>query len=143
MTRIDFYSTDQSKLHIACKLAAKAVSQDLSVTIFAPDDAVARALDRLLWSHPPTGFVPHCFAGDANAAQTPVIIVPVLENSGPDHLLLNLADSFPSAFGRFRRLIEIVSTADGDQDAARVRWRQYKERGYEVNHVNLTKVQTK
>ncbi len=143
MTRIDFYSTDQSRLQIVCKLAAKALSQDIAVTIFAPDDSVARALDNMLWSYPATGFIPHCLSTDRVAAHTPVIIVPVLENSGPDQLLVNLADTFPAAFGRFRRLIEIVSSEDGDQAAARTRWKHYKERGYEVNHVNLSKVPAK
>ena len=143
MTRIDFYSTDQSRLQIACKLAAKALSQDVAVTIFAPEDAVARAMDKMLWSYPVTGFIPHCHSTDRMAAHTPVIIVPVLENSGPDQLLLNLADTFPAAFGRFRRLIEIVSSADSDQAAARTRWKQYKERGYEVSHVNLSKAPAK
>jgi DNA polymerase-3 subunit chi len=139
MTRIDFYSTDQSRLEIACKLAVKALSQDMSVTLFAPDNAVARAVDKLLWSYPPTGFIPHCYATDAHAAQTPVIIAATLDNSGPDGLLVNLGDTFPAAFGRYRRLIEIVSSVDGDQESARTRWRHYKERGYEVNHVKLSK----
>jgi DNA polymerase-3 subunit chi len=139
MTRIDFYSTDQPRLQIACKLAAKAVSQDIAVTIFAPDDSVARAVDKMLWTYPATGFIPHCHSTDRMAVHTPVIIVPILENNGPDQLLVNLADNLPAAFGRFLRLIEIVSSTDSDQAAARSRWKQYKERGYEVNHVNLSK----
>lgn len=143
MTRIDFYSTDQSRLQIACKLAAKAMSQDMTVTIFAPDDSVARAIDQLLWSYPATGFIPHCYSTDSHALQTPVIIAATLDNSGPDELLVNLADAFPAAFGRYRRLIEIVSSIDTNQDSARTRWKHYKERGYEVNHVSLSKGETK
>jgi DNA polymerase-3 subunit chi len=83
--------------------------------------------------------VPHCFSTDRLAIETPVLIATNLDNSGPDDLLLNLSDTCPTAFGRYRRLIEIVSVSDGNQDAARLRWRHYKERGYEVNHVNLKK----
>ena len=118
MTRIDFYSTDQSRLEIACKLAAKAISQEVPVTIFAPDEAVARGVDKMLWTYQATGFVPHCFSSDPLSAQTPVIIAPELDNSGQDQLLLNLADTFPTAFGRYRRLIEIVSTLDSNQESA-------------------------
>ena len=143
MTRIDFYSTDQSRLQIACKLTLKAISQNIAITLFAPDDSVARAMDKLLWAYPATGFIPHCFATDRLASQTPDIIAPELDNSGPDELLVNLADTLPAVFGRYRRLIEIVSSTDGDQNAARSRWRHYKERGYEVNHVDLSKVRTK
>jgi len=139
MTKIDFYTTDKSRLQVACRLVIKAISQKINVTIFAPEDSVARAMDRLLWTNQATAFVPHCFSADRLAIETPVIIASNLDNSGPDELLLNLADTCPTAFGRYRRLIEIVSTEDSNQDAARRRWRHYKERGYEVNHVNLRK----
>ena len=139
MTRIDFYTTEKSRLQIACKLVVKALSQKLKVTIFAPEDAVARSLDKLLWTDQATAFVPHCFSKDPLAAETPVIIASMLDNSGPDELLLNLADACPTAFGRYRRLIEIVSLEDGNQDSARLRWRHYKERGYDINHVDLRK----
>jgi len=139
MTRIDFYTTDQSRLEIACRLVSKATSQKMRVTIFAPDASLAQSMDRLLWTVQATAFVPHCFSTDRMATDTPVIIASSLDNSGPDELLLNLADACPVAFGRYQRLIEIVSKKDGDQDAARSRWRHYKERGYEVKHVNLNK----
>ena len=139
MTRIDFYSTDKSRLHIACRLIGKALTQKINVTIFAPDSSMAKTLDKLLWTDQATGFVPHCFATDRLAAETPVIIATELDNSGPDELLLNLSDTCPTAFGRYRRLIEIVSAEDGNQETARSRWRHYKERGYEINHVDLKK----
>src|ERR1035437_2871274 len=107
MTRIDFYTTDKSRLQIACKLVVKALSQKLKVTIFAPEDPVARAMDRLLWTDKATAFMPHCFSTDRLAIETPVLIATTLDNSGPDDLLLNLADICPTAFGRYRRLIEI------------------------------------
>ncbi len=139
MTRIDFYTTDKSRLQLACKLVGKAFAQKLKVTIFAPEDAMARGMDRLLWTDQATAFMPHCFATDQLATETPVLIATTLDNSGPDDLLLNLADTCPTAFGRYQRLIEIVSVEDQNQDAARIRWRHYKERGYEINHVNLKK----
>ena len=139
MTRIDFYTTEKSRLQIGCKLVVKAISQQLKVMIYAPEDSMAQAIDKLLWTDQATAFVPHCFATDRLALETPVLIATNLDNSGPDDLLLNLSDSCPTAFGRYRRLIEIVSLSDGNQDTARIRWRHYKERGYEVNHVNLNK----
>lgn len=143
MTRIDFYTTDKSRLMIACKLVAKAASQKLSTTVFAPDQAVARAIDRYLWIYPQTAFIPHCFSNNPLVAETPTVIAASLENSGSDSLLINLSDEYPTAFGRYLRVIEIVSTEDGNQDSARNRWRQYKDRGYEVHHVNLLKGEAK
>jgi DNA polymerase III subunit chi len=137
MTRIDFYSNAASRLLVACQLTAKAVSQGLRVLVFAPDDALARTFDRQLWTFQPTSFVPHCTAGDRLAPETPVLIagsIPDAEHAG---LLVNLAHECPPSFARFGRLIEIVGAEEQERLAARTRWRFYRERGYEVNHVEL------
>ncbi|OGA26443.1 MAG: DNA polymerase III subunit chi [Betaproteobacteria bacterium RIFCSPLOWO2_02_FULL_65_24] len=139
MTRIDFYSNAASRPLVACQLTTKAFAQGLHVLIFAPDDAIARAIDRQLWTFQATGFVPHCMAGERLAGETPVLISASIGEAGHDGLLVNLSDACPPLFARFRRLIEIVGNDDQDRLAARLRWRFYRERGYEVNHVELGK----
>jgi len=139
MTRIDFYSNAESRLHTVCQLVAKAFAQRMQVAVFAPDAELARTLDRMLWTFQATAFVPHCMAQDRLARQTPVVIGARPEDAGHDELLVNLASDCPALFSRFRRLIEVVGRDDEDRSAARNRWRFYKERGYEVNHVDLAK----
>jgi DNA polymerase-3 subunit chi len=139
MTRIDFYSNATSRLVVACQLTAKAFSQGLQVLIFAPEDEVARAVDRQLWTFQATAFVPHCAAGERLAGETPVLIAASLAEPSHDDLLVNLSGECPPAFARFRRLIEIVGNDEKDRLAARARWRFYRERGYDVNHVDLGK----
>jgi DNA polymerase-3 subunit chi len=139
MTRIDFYSNAESRLHTVCQLVAKAFSMRLPVAIFAPDAELARSVDRLLWTFQATSFVPHCLAREKLSGETPVIIVPRLEDAGHDELAVNLHDECPPAFGRFRRLIEVVGREEDERRLARLRWRFYKERGYEVNHIELGK----
>lgn len=140
MTRIEFYSNAESRLHTACKLVAKAFSEKTQVMIFAPDDAVARAVDRLLWTFQSISFIPHCLALDPLAPETPVLIARNVDDAPHDGLLVNLAMDCPPAFGRFGGLIEVVGRDEEDRVAARARWRYYKERGYEVNHIDLNKV---
>jgi DNA polymerase-3 subunit chi len=139
MTRIDFYSNATSRLLIACQLTTKAFLQGLQVLIYAPEDGVARSIDRQLWTFQATGFVPHCMAGDRLAGETPVLIAGSIADSGHDELLVNLAQDCPPVFARFRRLIEIVGNDEQERLAARARWRFYRERGYDVNHVELGK----
>lgn len=139
MTRIDFYSNAASRLVVACQLAAKALAQGMRVLVFAPDDAMARSFDRQLWIYQATAFVPHCMAGDPLAAETPILIASSIADIEHDELLVNLAGDCPPAFGRFRRLVEIVGTDEPDRLAGRNRWRFYRDRGYEVNHVDLAK----
>ena len=137
MTRIDFYSNAEPKLQVACQLAAKALQQSLRVLVYAPDEATARAIDRLLWTIPATGFLPHCMAQDALAPETPLLITTDCENPPHDEVLLNLCPQSPSSFGRFKRLVEIIGTEDADREAGRARFRFYRDRGYEIGHIDL------
>lgn len=138
MTRIDFYLNAPNKLHIACKIAAKAASQKMRVLIMAPDEAVAREIDKLMWTIPATGFLPHCMSSDTLASETQVLIARSIEALPHDDLLLNLGAQPPSSFSRFKRLVEIVSSSDDtDKQLARERFRFYKDRGYELHHHDL------
>jgi len=137
MTRIDFYSNAESPLHTVCRLAAKAFSQGIPVAVFSPDAELARSADRLLWTFQATSFVPHCLAQDKIAPETPVVIISRVEEARHDGLLMNLGEECPPAFSRFNRLIEVVGRQEEERRLARLRWRFYKERGYEVNHVDL------
>jgi DNA polymerase III subunit chi len=139
MTRIDFYSNAESRLHTVCQLVGKAFAQRMRVAVFAPDAELARTVDRMLWTFQATSFVPHCLAEDKLASQTPVLITQKLDETPHDELLVNLAAECPALFSRFRRLVEVVGREEEDRTAARARWRFYKERGYEVNHIDLAK----
>jgi len=137
MTRIDFYSNAEPKLQIACQLAAKAVQQSLRVLILAPEDRTAQAIDKLLWTFPATGFLPHCMITGRLAPETPVLISRDCELLPHDEVLLNLAAEPPVPFSRFQRLIELVAGDDADRRAGRARFRFYRERGYDIHHHDL------
>jgi DNA polymerase-3 subunit chi len=139
VTQVDFYTHVESKLQTACQLCAKAVAQGLRLFVYAPDAETARELDRLLWTTPATGFVPHCGPDDALAAVTPVIISDQSDSLPHDQVLLNLHSEVPAFFARFQRLIEIVSTDEADRQRARARFRFYRDRGYELRDHNLGK----
>jgi DNA polymerase-3 subunit chi len=139
MTRIDFYTNAEPKLQVACQLAAKARLQSLRLLIYAPDEAMARAIDNLLWTFAGTVFLPHCMARDALAPETPVLIATSCESPPHDEVLLNLCQEPPASFSRFQRLVEIVGTEDADKQAGRARFRFYRDRGYEVGHIDLAK----
>jgi DNA polymerase-3 subunit chi len=57
MTEITFYTFADNPLDVARRVAAKAHGQGKQVMIYAPDAAVADAIDRLLWTTPALGFV--------------------------------------------------------------------------------------
>jgi DNA polymerase-3 subunit chi len=138
MTRIDFYVQASDRLQIACRLVVKAYAAKNRVLVYSPDDTIARALDRLLWTTPAIGFVPHCMAHHPLAADTPVLISREGDAPGHDDVLLNLHHEWPPFFPRFQRLLEIVGPDEEDKSAARARFRAYRDRGYPIHTHDLS-----
>ena len=128
MTQIDFYTNAEDKVGTACRIVAKAVSVKRRVLVLCADADAARQVDRLLWTTPATGFVPHCAPHDPLAAVTPVIIDHEGREPPHDQVLVNLTPERPAYFARFERLIEIVTRDDADRDQARERFRFYRDR---------------
>lgn len=137
MTQIDFYTNVADKTHAACRIVTKGYTLGHRILVICPDAETAHGFDRLLWTTPPTGFVPHCGPADPRAAMTPIIID--YRDSAPAHaeVLLNLRAEWPPFFGRFERLIEIVTLDDDDLAAARGRYKFYRDRGYEIRTHDL------
>jgi len=132
MTRVDFYFNAADKLQVACRLAGKALAQGKRLLVYVPEPDAAQRLDRMLWTWPATGFVPHCAAHDPLAAETPVLIAGDADGLRDAEVLLNLSHDTPPAFERFERLLEVVARDDGDRQAARGRYRFYRDRGYAI-----------
>ena len=137
MTQIDFYTNVADKLNTACRIASKAYSLGRKIMIYCPDADVAKRLDRSLWTLPPTSFVPHCSAGDALASITPIIVDFRGDTPAHDQVLVNLRAEWPPFFGRFERLIEIVSREEEDRQLARERFKFYRDRGYDIRTHDL------
>jgi DNA polymerase-3 subunit chi len=137
MTQIDFYTNVADKLATACRIAAKAYGLGHRMLVLCPDREVASRVDRMLWTAPATGFIPHCAPTDALARETPIIVDATGENPLGDEVLLNLRAEWPPFFGRFERLVEIVSVDEEDRRAARERFKFYRDRGYEIRTHDL------
>ena len=137
MTQIDFYTNVADKLATACRIVTKGYSLKRRIIVFCPDPETAHRVDRLLWMTPATGFIPHCAPSDALAPVTPVILDHAGAEPVHDQVLLNLRAEWPPFFGRFERLIEIVSVDDEDRRQARSRYKFYRDRGYEIRTHDL------
>ncbi|MCR4297928.1 MAG: DNA polymerase III subunit chi [Gallionella sp.] len=137
MTKIDFYTGSADKLRTACQLSNKAMQNGVRVALSTP--VAIDALDKLLWHYPATAFIPHCRSDAEQAAQWPVVL-----NSGNDSfphydLLISLHDECAPFFSRFERVIEIVSHDTEDSRLGRERFKFYRDRGYELSHIDLSK----
>ena len=138
MTSIDFYTHVDDRLAVAARIVAKAYVAHGSVRVLTPDASATEALDRLLWTHPPLSFLPHCRMDSPLAAETPIWIDERAAHDGPAAVLVNLQRDPPPFFSRFERLAEIVGLAEDDVAAGRARFKFYRERGYELRTHNLS-----
>lgn len=139
MTQIDFYVQVEDRHDAIRKLCLKAQAMKTRLAIWANDRGQCQQLSRILWSVPSTGFVPHVGCADPLAQVTAVILDCEPGPFPHDQVLINLRAEVPPFFSRFQRLIEVVSTAEDDKQAARVRFRHYRDRGYEIRTHDMAK----
>jgi len=145
LTQIFFYHGAADRIAAAAGLIAKAWAQRKPLLVYAPDPAVAGALDRALWVRNPTAFVPHVATRSPLAEETPVLIADNLgalpsavSDSAQYERLMNLSGEVPPAFSRFASVIEVVSEEAEVRQPARERFKFYKDRGYEIQTLDLT-----
>ncbi len=130
MTRVDFHFNVPDKLRYGCRLVRKIYRARSRVLVYCNDRERLSQFDQLLWTFSQHDFIPHVAAGDALAAETPVLLCAEPIDSASHQILVNLGDTMPPMFARFERLIEVVAADEADRQAARARWRYYRDRGY-------------
>jgi DNA polymerase-3 subunit chi len=139
VTRIKFFHGATDRLTAAADwLRREWPNRDGHILVYAPHSGIAERLDRLLWTQPANGFLPHCHLESPLAPETPILLAQEVKTPPYDHCLLNLADTPPPGFARFEELVEIVSTADSDRLPARERFKFYRERGYTVEASSIS-----
>ncbi|MFV3287805.1 DNA polymerase III subunit chi [Pseudomonas sp. NY11955] len=142
MSKVDFYilPTDSlsARLDFACKLCEKAWRLGHRVYLHCQDAEQRSELDQRLWRFKGEAFVPHDLAevhADAGVA------LGLADTAGEHHdLLINLGASVPGFVGQFDRVAEIVVEAPGIRQAARERFRFYREQGYALQDHRLQRL---
>lgn len=138
MTKITFLHGARDRLQAVAAWLERASGEGRRVLVYVPAGDRREHLDRLLWTQPATGFIPHCRAESELAAETPIVFASELDHPLHDECLLNLSDEVPSGFSRFEELIEIVSVEDADRLPGRERFRFYRERGYPLENRDIS-----
>ena len=142
MTEVQFHFNVPDRLVYACRLLRKALrSGARGVAVSGPAPTLAR-LDRTLWTFDPQEFIPHVLLrqNEALAPQlrrTPIWLVERAEQGAHHPVLVHLGEDPAMGFESFERLIEIVSTDDGEREAGRRRWKHYAGRGYALQRFDV------
>lgn len=149
MTEIAFHVNAPDKLDYACRLLRATQKKSAQVLVFGHIE-VLKSLSTKLWAMSPTEFLPHCLADAAAEVIThsPIVFISEISAELPNsaaesQVLLNLGVVLPAGFERFERLIELVGQDSDDLQAARTRWKHYKDRGYALSRYDVvSKMQT-
>ena len=145
MTRILICHNATDRIQAAALwLAQESVWNEAEITtsVLISDPQQANHLDQILWSHPPTGFLPHCRASSPLATETPLIIAESIDELKPlprTTRLLNLNDTLPPDFEHYISLVEIISQAENIRQPARERARYYRDQGHDIQYRDLQK----
>jgi DNA polymerase-3 subunit chi len=152
MARIDFHSQVNNKPLYSCRLIRKIMAskhEDLPMRniVVVGSSAFLKELDQQLWSFSNAEFLPHAWAKDDLANETPIVFVESFEASELDHLphgdvLIHVGQNLPNSVEtlatRFPRIVEIVSTDEADRQAGRDRYKAYRDQGHELHNFDQT-----
>ena len=140
MPNVDFYLLENPHFDAVnlttCKLCEKAFGQEKSVFIYARSKSDADQLDKMLWTYNDISFLPHAVI----PAKAPILIG--FSGSSPTDkydILINLTLETPSFFNQFERIIEVVSGESMERQAARERYRFYRDNQCELKSHQLQK----
>jgi DNA polymerase-3 subunit chi len=136
MTRVDFYSLPErgNSGKTACVLTEKARQRGHTIRIRAATREEALQLDELLWTFRDISFIPHRLADEAGKTTAPVTIEWEGADADGGDVLVNLTAAMPAEAGRFNRIIELIPVDAAGRQAARERYRLYREQGLELHH---------
>jgi DNA polymerase-3 subunit chi len=140
MPRADFYLIDKPRfradpLLLVCELARRAFDASQPTAILVRSRAEAELLDEKLWEFDPDAYVPHQIAGDEDDELTPVLIVPPEFETPPRPLLVNLREACVAV--RCEVVKEVVAADPAEREGSRLRWSEYKRRGYELRKFDM------
>ena len=132
MTRVDFHFNTSDKFAYGCRVLRKALKAGHRVVVYSNNSEELKHFDQLLWAFSKLDFIPHVMADNDLADQTPVILTDNPSAASHHDIIVNIGTTTPPDFGRFERLLELVTNDEHDRAAARDRWRFYRDRGYPI-----------
>jgi len=128
--KIEFFVLENASrlqaLRELCLLMEKSYQAAESVYIHVNSPEEAELLDRLLWTYHDESFLPHSMKAEDAA---PIMIGYTTPATTSTHTLVNMTAGIPAFYQQFQRVIEMVYQDTAIQQAARERFRQYREAG--------------
>ena len=137
MANVTFYLLEQDDpkqaSELACLLAVRHFRQRQRSFVCCADQAVAEAVDELMWQRPAEGFVPHNLPGEGPANGAPVQIGWQWRQANQCQVLINVSHSMPDSLSGYRFIYDLVPADEAGKQAARERYKQYRAAGHQLD----------
>ena len=140
MTRADFYIVPDPAIpyRFVCQVADKVRNEGYDIYIHAASREEAAAIDDLLWTFQDISFLPHAAIDSADGVEDcPIIIGWEGETPAPRRVLINLSGAMPDNPDAYERIIEVVPSDPAGRQQARLRYKDYRDRGVEMHSHNI------
>lgn len=136
VTEISFYHLQRQRLEIALsRLLERVLAADKRAVVLAGSQERVEALNAALWTHDANSFLPHGAARDGSPEAQPVYLTFEEENPAGAGVLIVVDGVTPAYIGGFERCLDLFDGNDTEAvEAARARWRAYKDGGHEVTY---------
>ena len=135
LARIDFHFDVDHRVRYSCRVIRKVRATNKRVVVFTSHVDRLAQLDQSLWTFSALDFIPHVNVNSPLASATPVLLAHDADCAPASDVLLTLDDeappSFEKLFARYQRVIEVVSCDAEDKQLARMRFKSYRERGFQ------------
>lgn len=150
MTRIEFMINVENKFAKTAEICEKELAKGRLVTISSENETHFSALQAAFWQVSASSFLPIYDLEDAIDAPHFATFFPIhfaLQSQSAaqkkliqDDLLVHFHPHTPPFFSRFRYLVELVGLEESDKAAARLRYKFYRDRGYEIKTTNAADI---
>lgn len=143
MNQVTFYelsessSTAKAMRDGAFKLIFDLYKSRKWVSVLSAHQKEAEAFDEALWQSPADRFIAHNLIGEGPQQGTPVEITWLGQTLNPRHTVINMAQEMIDTTLRIQHVIDFVPFDDADKQAARDRYKQYKQAGCKMQFVKL------
>lgn len=136
MTRVEFIFNVDDKLVKTAQLCERALVKGRQLTILSANAQQSTQLQQQLWQHKPESFLANTVANDRHALYSPINIQLPDDELLQDDVLINFQTEVPLFFSRFRYVVELVGIDEADKVCARIRYKFYRDRGYDIKTTN-------
>ena len=140
MTEIGFYHLTRTPLERALpKLLEKVIGAGKRAVVRAGSQERVDFLNGALWTYEPASFLPHGTAQDGEAARQPIWLTAEDENPNGSQILILTDGASSNQVGEYERCLEMFDGRDQQAvEAARARWRGYKDAGHPLTYWQQT-----